>query len=96
MTIIITMGRAKYVWITFTPPLCFVSAPTLTAGFMTVRDNFWPLTSSPNLALQVQGYVDSTCTVIMMICVVIILAAAARRWMLVFSGRAPAVALAEG
>jgi carbon starvation protein len=85
-TIIINIGRAKYAWVTFLP-LCFVTVVTLTAGYMSVRDNFWPMTSSPDASLHVQGYVNSTCISIMMVCVVIILGAAARRWMLVFSGR---------
>ena len=41
-TIIINMGRAKYAWVTFVP-LCFVATTTLTAGYMSVRDNFWPM-----------------------------------------------------
>jgi carbon starvation protein len=93
-TIIINIGRAKYAWVTFVP-LCFVAVTTLTAGYQSVRDNFWPKAVGPNPALHIQGYVDSVCTVIMMICVVIILASAARRWMLVLSGRAPALELAE-
>ena len=73
-TIIINMGRAKYAWVTFLP-LCFVAVTTLTAGFMTVRDNFWPMAVGANPALHVQGYVNSICTSIMMVCAVIILAA---------------------
>jgi carbon starvation protein len=87
-TIIINMGRARYAWVTFLP-LCFVAVTTLTAGYMSVRDNFWPMAVGPNPAVQVQGYVNSTCTVIMMVCVVIILGSAARRWQLVLTGRAP-------
>ena len=41
-TIIINIGRAQYAWVTFLP-LCFVSMTTLTAGCMSVRDNFWPM-----------------------------------------------------
>jgi carbon starvation protein len=93
-TIIINIGRAKYAWVTFLP-LCFVATTTLTAGYQSVRDNFWPKAVGPNPALHVQGYVDSACTVIMMICVVIILISAARRWMLVLTGRVPALELAE-
>ncbi len=70
-------------------PLCFVAATTLTAGYMSVRDNFWPKAIGANPALRVQGYVDSICTVIMMVCVVIILTSAARRWLLVLSGKIP-------
>ena len=61
-TILINMGRAKYAWVTFVP-LCFVATTTLTAGYMSVRDNFWPMAIGPNPALHVQGYVNSICTV---------------------------------
>ena len=60
-TIIINIGRAKYAWVTFVP-LCFLTVTTLTAGYMSVRDNFWPMAIGPNPALHVQGYVDSICT----------------------------------
>jgi carbon starvation protein len=93
-TIIINIGRAKYAWVTFVP-LCFVAVSTLTAGYMSVRDNFWPKAIGDNPALQVQGYVDSICTVIMMVCVVIILASSARRWMMVLTGRIRAFEPAE-
>jgi len=94
-TIIINIGRARYAWITFVP-LCFVSTTTLTAGFMSVRDNFWPMAIGANPAVWVQGYVDSICTVIMMACVVIILTSAARRWLLVLTGRVPVFEPAQG
>jgi carbon starvation protein len=93
-TILINMGRARYAWVTLAP-LCFVATTTLTAGFMSVRDNFWPMAVGTNPALNVQGYVNSTCTVTMMICVVIILVSAARRSLQVLTGRAPALELAD-
>ena len=93
-TIIINIGRARYAWVTFAP-LCFVATSTLTAGYMSVRDNFWPMTQSPNTALHLQGYINSICTSIMMVCAVIILVSAARRWMAVLSGNAPALDMAE-
>jgi carbon starvation protein len=93
-TLIINAGRARYAWVTFLP-LCFLSVTTLTAGYLSIRDNFWPLTIAENPALHVQGYVDSLCTGIMMACAVIILVSAARRWVLVMTGRVPALELAE-
>jgi carbon starvation protein len=93
-TIIINIGRAKYAWVTFLP-LCFVSVTTLTAGWMSVRDNFWPMTFKLDPAIQMQGYVNSICTVIMMLCAVLILASAARRWMMVLTGKVPVLELAE-
>ncbi len=93
-TILINVGRARYAWVTFLP-MCFVAVTTLTAGYMSVRDNFWPKAVGANEALHVQGYVDSVCTVIMMACVVIILASAVRKWLLVLTGRVPALDLSE-
>jgi carbon starvation protein len=87
-TILINMGRARYAWVTIAP-LCFVATTTLTAGYMSVRDNFWPKAIGENPSLRVQGYVDSICTVIMMACVVIILGSAVRRWLLVLTGKVP-------
>jgi carbon starvation protein len=93
-TILINMGRARYAWVTLAP-LCFVSTTTLTAGFMSVRDNFWPMAVGPNLALNLQGYVNTTCTVTMMLCVIIILVSAARRWLMVLTGRISSLDLAK-
>jgi carbon starvation protein len=93
-TVIINIGRAKYAWATFLP-MCFVATTTLTAGFLSVRDNFWPMATGPNDVIHVQGYVNTLCTVIMMVCVVIILTAAVRRWVMVATGRIPAMELVE-
>jgi carbon starvation protein len=73
-TIIINLGRAKYVWVTVIP-LVFLSTTTLTAGYMSVRDNFWPLAVGADPTRRLQGYLDSVLTVIMMLCVVVILVA---------------------
>jgi carbon starvation protein len=93
-TIIINIGRKKYAWVTFVP-LCFISITTLTAGYMSVRDNFWPMAIGPNPALHTQGYVQSICTVIMLICAIIILGATARRCLQVLSGAMPTFEAAE-
>ena len=90
-TIIINIGRAKYAWVTFVP-LCFVATMTLMAGYMSVRDSFWPMAVGADPALHVQGYINSICTVIMMVCAVIILASAARRWIAVLTGKVPVMA----
>ncbi len=93
-TILINMGKTKYVWATFLP-LCFVSVTTLTAGYMSIRDNYWPKAIGPNPALHVVGYVDAICTGIMMVCAVIILSSAARRWIMVLTGRLPQLSFEE-
>ena len=88
-TIIINMGKARYAWVTLAP-LSFLSVTTLTAGYLTVRDNFWPMAVGARPELQFQGYVNSICTVTMMVLVVIILAAAVRKWVSVGrNGRTP-------
>jgi len=93
-TVIINIGRAKYAWVTFLP-LCFVTVTTLTAGFLSVRDNFWPMATGANDAIHVQGYVNTICTLIMMGCVFIILTAAGRRWLRIATGQIPAIELVE-
>jgi carbon starvation protein len=85
-TIIINLGRAKYAWVTFLP-LTFVATTTLTAGVLSIRDNFWPMAIGPNAARHFQGYLNTTLTVIMMVSVVVILANAAWRWIQVLRGR---------
>ncbi len=85
-TMLINMGRARLAIVTLLP-LSFLSVTTLTAGYLSIRDNFWPLTKSPVPATYVQGYVDSIAMAIMLVCAVIIFAASIRRWMLVISGK---------
>jgi carbon starvation protein len=91
-TILINMGRAKYAWVTMVP-LAFLTTSTLTAGYMSVTNTYWPQAIGPNPALNVQGYVNSICTSILMLCTLIIIFAAARRWTLVLTGRVPEVEL---
>jgi carbon starvation protein len=71
-TVIINMGKVRYAWVTLAP-LSFVATSTLTAGWMSIRDNFWP-------RRDFQGYLNSTLTAIMMSCVLIILASSAWTW----------------
>jgi carbon starvation protein len=85
-TIIINVGRGRYAWVTLMP-LAFVSVTTLTAGALSVRDNFWPMATGPNQALHVQGYLDAALTVVMMVCVLVILSSAVWRWVGVLRGR---------
>jgi carbon starvation protein len=93
-TIIINAGRAKYAWVTALP-MVFVSVSTLSAGYLSIRDNFWPLAVGPNPDVHLQGWVNTICTVIMLACAVIILLATARRCLMVLSGRVPAIALGD-
>ena len=87
-TIIINIGKARYVWVTLLP-LAFVAITTLTAGVLSVRDNFWPMAIGADESLQFTGYVNTVLTVVMMVCVIVILANAMWKWMQVLSGRQP-------
>ena len=87
-TVIINMGKVRYAWVTFLP-MCFVATTTLTAGYLSVRDNYWPMAIGPDPTKTFPGYVNSICTVTMMICAVIVLTSTVLRWRLVLSGRVP-------
>jgi carbon starvation protein len=92
---IINLRRAKYAWVTAAPML-FVGVTTLSAGWLSIRDNFGPMAVGADPSLHVQGWVDLLCTGIMMICVTLVLADACRQWIRVLSGRAaPPVVVAE-
>jgi len=93
-TLVINIGRQKYVWIVFLP-LCFLTVTTLAAGVLNIRDNYWPMAVGPNASTHVQGYVNSICTAIMLLCAVIILVETARRSLSVLTGRMPVLSLAE-
>ena len=93
-TIVINLGRTKYAWVTFVP-CCFVSVTTLTAGYLNIVTNYWPLAIGPDAAMHVQGYVMSICTGVIMACAVVILGATTRRCIEVLSGRVPVMSLAE-
>jgi carbon starvation protein len=85
-TIIINTGKARYAWVTLAP-LAFVSITTLTAGVLSVRDNFWPMAIGPNAEEHFQGYMNTSLTIIMMLCVIVILSNAIWKWMQVLTGR---------
>jgi carbon starvation protein len=93
-TLVINIGRARYAWITFLP-MCFVATTTLSAGYLNIRDNYWPMAVGLNPALQTQGYVNSICTGIMMGCAIIILVATSYRSLSVLTGRMRVMSLAE-
>ena len=93
-TILINMGRVRYAWVTLMP-LAFLAVMTLYGGFLNIRDNYWPKAIGSDPALQVVGYVDAICTVIMMVCAVIIFSAAARRWALVLTGKVATADLSD-
>jgi carbon starvation protein len=73
---LINMGKAKYAWITVAPML-FVGTTTLTAGVLSIKNIFWPLTKKPGFVFQ--GYLDSTLMAIFVTGVVLVLLNVAKR-----------------
>jgi carbon starvation protein len=71
-TVIINMGKARYAWVTALP-LCFVATTTVTAGWQSVLDNFWPQGGF-------EGYLNCFLTFVMIGCLFIVLVASVWRW----------------
>jgi carbon starvation protein len=85
-TFLINMGKRKYAWITAVP-MCFVGVTTLTAGVLSIKNIFWPLTSKPGQVFA--GYLDSVLMAIFIVGVVLVVFDAVRRWIKTLNG-APA------
>jgi carbon starvation protein len=85
-TFLINMGKQKYAWITGVP-MCFVGVTTLTAGVLSIKNIFWPLTSKPGQVFT--GYLDTVLMCIFIAGVILVVFDAARRWIAVMNG-APA------
>ncbi len=84
-TFLINMGKAKYSIYTALP-MAFVAVTTLTAGVLSIKNIFWPLTKVPGKAFQ--GYLDSTLMLIFIVGVVLVLFDAARRCLKTLRGEA--------
>jgi carbon starvation protein len=70
------MGKVKYAYITAIP-MCFVGVTTLTAGVLSIKNIYLPLTQKPGFALQ--GYLDATLMVIFVVGVILVLIECGRR-----------------
>jgi carbon starvation protein len=81
-TVIINLGRAKYAWVTLAP-MTFLATTTLTAGWLSVKNIYWPLATGADASRHFQGYLTSAVTLTMMVCVIVILSAAVRKWFVV-------------
>ena len=86
-TFLIHMGKARYAWITGVP-MCFVGGTTVTAGVLSIKDIFWPLTSKTGQPM-IAGYLDSCLMIVFIAGVVLVVFSAARRWIAAMHG-APA------
>jgi carbon starvation protein len=81
-TILINLGRVRYIWVTLAP-MVFLSVSTLTAGWMSVQNQYWPMAVGTDQALRVQGMIQSILTLLMMAMVLVIIGAAVRKWLAV-------------
>jgi len=82
-TFLINMGKSRYAWITFAP-MCFVGATTVTAGVLSIKNIFWPLTSQAGKVFT--GYLDSILMSIFIVGVVLVVFDAVRRWIATLRG----------
>lgn len=73
---LVNMGKTRYAWIT-AAPMCFVGVTTLTAGVMSIKNIFWPLTHTPGK--EFTGWLDSILMTIFIVGVVLVVFDAARR-----------------
>jgi carbon starvation protein len=78
-TLFLNAGRTRAAWTTAVP-MTFITITTLSAGFLSVRDNFLPLARSADPGKASQGIVDTVLTVVMMTCVVLVLIEAVLAW----------------
>ena len=82
-TFLINMGKTRYAWIT-AAPMCFVGVTTVTAGVLSIKNIFWPLTTKPGMVFT--GYLDSTLMAIFIAGVILVLCNAVWRWYRAFQG----------
>jgi carbon starvation protein len=83
-TWLINMGKTRYALIVALPML-FVGVTTLSAGVLSIRDIFWPLTKQPGKAFQ--GYLDTGLMVLFITGVVLVVFQAARRCVATLNGQ---------
>jgi len=87
-TVILKSGRGQYAWVTLVP-LTFVTVTTLTAGWLSVTDNFLPLArEGATAAARFQGYLNASLTVLMMTLIVVTIGNCVREWTFIWGRRA--------
>jgi carbon starvation protein len=84
-SILINMGRAKYIWVTLVP-LVFLGTNTLYGGFLNITGNYYPLAVGADPARNMEGWILTICTTIMMVLAVIVLGAAIQKWIATLNG----------
>jgi carbon starvation protein len=92
-SILINMGKAKYVWVTIAP-LAFLAINTLYGGFLNIRDNYYPIAVGANPARHIEGWVLTVCSSILIVLAIVVLTGAIQKWLSVLNG-GPVPATAE-
>jgi carbon starvation protein len=88
-TVIIKSGRGRYAWVTLVP-LSFVATTTLTAGWLSITDNFLPLARAATTpAGRFQGYLNAGLTAAMMALILITIANCVVSWLRAASSGPP-------
>jgi len=75
-TFLVNMDKVKYAWVTAVP-MCFVGVTTLTAGVLSIKTIYWPMTQTPGK--EFTGYLDTTLMMIFVAGVIIVLFECGRR-----------------
>jgi carbon starvation protein len=83
-TFLVNMGKARYAAITLVP-MVFVAVTTLSAGYLSIRDNFLPLAHTAGNAFR--GYLQTGLTTVMMVAVIVVFFDAGRRCWATLSGK---------
>jgi carbon starvation protein len=79
-TVIIKSGRQRYAWVTILP-LTFVFTTTLTAGWLSITENFLPMArAAAGSGSRVQGYLNAGLTGFMMLLIVVTIGNCVRSW----------------
>jgi carbon starvation protein len=73
---LVNMGRHRYAWLTAVP-MAFVGITTVTAGVLSIRNIFWPLTRVAGR--EFQGYLDSALMAVFIVGVILVVGDSARR-----------------
>jgi carbon starvation protein len=74
-TILVREGKARYAWVTLLP-MAFVTTTTLTAGWLSITQNFLPMVGKTPF----RGYLNAGLTAVMMACIAIVILDSARVW----------------
>jgi carbon starvation protein len=86
-TVIIRSGKGRYAWTTLLP-LAFVATTTLTAGWLTVTDNFLPRARMADTAgARFQNYLNAGLTMVMMTLIVLTISNCVFKWFAILGAR---------